>query len=350
MDFSFSDHPHRRYNPLNGDWLQVSPHRAKRPWQGKEEDTPQDSRPDYDPKCYLCPGNSRAGGKAENPNYDSTFVFTNDFSALLNDTPTADYNKKDLLIAKGEEGICRVICFSPRHNLTLPEMETNQIRNVVDVWVNEYETLGEKSNINYVQIFENKGAVMGCSNPHPHGQIWAQQTIPVEPAKELHQQTEYLKKHDHCLLCDYLKLEGDIQERIVLENEYFMVLVPFWAVWPFETLLVSKRHFARFTDLKEEEKEGLADIIRRITTRYDNLFKISFPYSAGFHPAPTDGKDHPEWHFHMHFYPPLLRSATVKKFMVGYEMLGNAQRDITAESSAARLRELSEVHYKHQNS
>jgi len=227
MDFSFSDHPHRRYNPLNGDWLQVSPHRAKRPWQGKKEDTPEDSRPDYDPKCYLCPGNSRSGGKAENPDYNSTYVFTNDFSALLSDTPTADYNKNDLLIAKGEQGICRVICFSPRHNLTLPEMDVSQIRNVVDVWVNEYQNLGSKSNINYVQIFENKGAIMGCSNPHPHGQIWAQQTIPMEPAKELHQQTNYLKKHDGCLLCDYLKLESNIRERIVVENEHFMVLVPF---------------------------------------------------------------------------------------------------------------------------
>ena len=346
MDFSFSDHPHRRYNPLNGEWLQVSPQRAKRPWQGQEEETPEDTRPDYDPKCYLCPGNSRAGGKTQNPDYTSTFVFTNDFSALLNDTPTADYNKDDLLIANGEQGICRVICFSPHHNLTLPEMETSRIRNVVDVWVDEYRTLGEKPNINYVQIFENKGEMMGCSNPHPHGQIWSQQTIPVEPAKELHQQTEYLKKHDHCLLCDYLKLEQQQKERVVFENDHFSAVVPFWAIWPFETLIISKRHFARFTDLRDEEKDGLADVIKRMTTRYDNLFKVSFPYSAGFHPAPTDGKAHPEWHFHMHFYPPLLRSATVKKFMVGYEMLANAQRDITAELSAARLRELSEVHYK----
>lgn len=348
MDFSFSEHPHRRFNPLNGDWLQVSPQRAKRPWQGQQEDTPGDTRPDYDPNCYLCPGNSRSGGKAQNPKYESTFVFTNDFSALLNDTPIADFNKNDLLIAKGEQGICRVICFSPRHNLTIPELELSQIRNVVDVWTNEYRTLGEKPNINYVQIFENKGEMMGCSNPHPHGQIWAQQTIPVEPAKELHQQTEYLKTHDHCLLCDYLKLEDQLNERIVVENDHFMVVVPFWAVWPFETLVIAKRHFARFTDLSDEERKGLADIIKRITTRYDNLFKVSFPYSAGFHPAPTDGEGHPEWHFHMHFYPPLLRSATVKKFMVGYEMLANAQRDITAELSAKRLRELPEIHYKRQ--
>lgn len=345
MEFKFSDHPHRRYNPLTGDWIQVSPHRAKRPWQGKQEDTPTEDKPEYDPNCYLCPGNDRAGG-AENPNYDSTFVFTNDFSALKLDTPTADYNKDDLLIAEGEQGICRVICFSPRHDLTLPEMEVSQIRNVVDLWTNEYKTLGEKENINYVQIFENKGQIMGCSNPHPHGQIWAQQTIPDEPSKELHQQKEYMEKHDSCLLCDYLNLEADLEERIVVENEHFMVLVPFWATWPFETILVSKRHYGSFLDMNEAEKDALAAIIQRITIKYDNMFNVSFPYSAGFHPTPTDGDEHPEWHFHMHFYPPLLRSATVKKFMVGYEMLGNPQRDITAELSAQRLRELSETHYK----
>lgn len=331
---------------MNGEWLQVSPHRAKRPWQGKTEQTPEDTKPDYDPHCYLCPGNSRAGGKAQNPYYDSTFVFTNDFSALLSETPVANYNRNDLLVATGEQGICRVICFSPQHNLTLPEMDASQIRRVVDVWVDEYRTLGQKTNINYVQIFENKGEIMGCSNPHPHGQIWAQQTIPVEPAKELRQQTEYLEKHSNCLLCDYRKLEHQLRERIVAENDHFVVLVPFWAIWPFETLLISKRHFSRFTDLGATEKDGLADIIKKITARYDNLFNVSFPYSAGFHPAPTDGLDHPEWHFHMHFYPPLLRSATVKKFMVGYEMLANAQRDITAELSASRLRDLSEIHYK----
>lgn len=346
MEFSFSEHPHRRYNPLNGTWLQVSPQRTKRPWQGQQEETPGDTRPGYDPKCYLCPGNSRSGGTVHNPAYESTFVFTNDFSALLNDTPTADYNERDLLISKGEQGICRVICFSPRHNLTLPEMDLSQIRNVVDVWTDEYRTLGEHPNINYVQIFENKGEMMGCSNPHPHGQIWAQQTIPDEPARELYQQTLYMKKHHRSLLADYLELEEERGERIVVANDHFTILVPFWAVWPFETLLISRRHFGRFTDLTGEEKDALADIIRQITIRYDNLFNISFPYSAGFHPAPTDGKEHPEWHFHMHFYPPLLRSATVKKFMVGYEMLASPQRDITAELSAARLRESPGIHYK----
>lgn len=345
MSFKFSDHPHRRYNPLTGDWLQVSPHRAKRPWQGQEEETPEEKRPQYDPDCYLCPGNSRAGD-AENPEYDSTFVFTNDFSALKLDTPTADYNKEDLLIARGEQGICRVICFSPRHDLTLPEMQTGQIRDVVDLWTEEYRSLGEKENINFVQIFENKGEMMGCSNPHPHGQIWAEQTIPDEPAKELRKQRDYQQRHGNCLLCDYHDLEQREDRRKVIENDHFIVYVPFWALWPFEILLMSKRHYQSFLDMTDEEKNALADIIRRMTIRFDNLFQVSFPYSAGFHPEPTDGGSHPYWHFHMHFYPPLLRSATVKKFMVGYEMLGNPQRDITPEWSAGKLRELSEIHYK----
>jgi UDPglucose--hexose-1-phosphate uridylyltransferase len=344
MSFNFSEHPHRRYNPLTGDWLQVSPHRANRPWQGQEEETPEEKRPQYDPDCYLCPGNSRAGD-AENPEYESTFVFTNDFSALKLDTPTADYNKEDLLIARGEQGICRVICFSPRHDLTLPLMDVGQIRDVVDLWTDEYRSLGEKENINFVQIFENKGEMMGCSNPHPHGQIWAEQTIPDEPSKELKKQREYQNSHGNCLLCDYHELEQREDRRKVIENDHFIVYVPFWATWPFEILLMSKRHYQSFLDMSDEEKDALADIIRRMTIRFDNLFQVSFPYSAGFHPEPTDGNDHPYWHFHMHFYPPLLRSATIKKFMVGYEMLGNPQRDITPEWSAGKLRELSEVHY-----
>lgn len=346
-DLNFAEHPHRRLNILNGEWIQVSPHRAKRPWQGKEEEQPGEERPHYDPECYLCPGNERAGG-TQNPEYDKTFVFTNDFSALKPDTPPEDFRTEDLLIARGEPGICRVICFSPRHDLTLPEMDMPDIKYVVEVWAREYEQLGDRDEINYVQIFENKGQIMGCSNPHPHGQIWAQNSIPAEPAKELRRQGAYLDDHDSCLLCDYLALETSLGERLVLENEYFAVLVPFWAIWPFEVLLVSKRHFQRFQDFMTAEKQGLADILRRLTTKYDNLFRVSFPYSAGFHPAPTDGEEHPEWHFHMHFYPPLLRSATVKKFMVGYEMLANPQRDITAEGAAERLRNLSEVHYSRQ--
>ena len=343
--FDFSEHPHRRYNPLTGEWLQVSPHRAKRPWQGQEEETPEERKPEYDPDCYLCPGNSRAGG-AQNPDYSSTYVFTNDFAALKPDTPTADYNRNDLMIARGEQGTCRVICFSPRHDLTLPEMEVKAIENVVDLWTDEYRQLGQRENINYVQIFENKGQMMGCSNPHPHGQIWAQQTIPDEPAKELRHQRDYREEHDSCLLCDYLALERKDDERIVVENDQFVALVPFWAFWPFETLLLPRRHFGSFMEMTGDDRRGLADLIRRLTIKYDNLFRVSFPYSAGFHPSPTDGRDYPSWHFHMHFYPPLLRSATVKKFSVGYEMLANPQRDITARDSARQLRELPEVHYR----
>lgn len=345
MELDFTEHPHRRQNILTGEWIQVSPHRTQRPWQGKQEETPEDSKPKYDPKCYLCPGNSRAGD-AQNPDYESTFVFTNDFSALKPDTPSDDFSDDDLLLAKGEKGICRVICFSPRHDLTLPEMELKQIREVVDLWVNEYAELGSRGYINYVQIFENKGEIMGCSNPHPHGQIWAQETIPDEPAKELLQLTKYYDEHGRTMLSDYLNLELKKKERVVAENEDFAVVVPFWAFWPFETLLVSKRPFGRFTDMNENEKDSLADIIRQTTIKYDNIFEVSFPYSAGFHPAPTDGQEHPEWHFHMHFYPPLLRSATVKKFRVGYEMLGTSQRDITPEASAKLLQELPKVHYK----
>lgn len=341
---NFAEHPHRRLNQLTGEWMLVSPHRAKRPWQGKEEEKPGEQRPEYDPECYLCPGNARAGG-AKNPDYEHTFVFTNDFSALKLETPSEKYKHDDLLIARGEPGICRVICFSPRHDLTLPEMELQDLENVVELWTSEYAQLGERPEITYVQIFENKGQIMGCSNPHPHGQIWAQGSIPVEPAKELRQQRQYLDVYGKCLLCEYIQVERSLEERLVVENDEFLVLVPFWAVWPFETLLVSKRHIESFSDLTLSEKTALADILQRITIKYDNVFEVSFPYSAGFHPAPTDGGMYPEWHFHMHFYPPLLRSATVKKFMVGYEMLANAQRDITAESAAKRLRELPEIHY-----
>lgn len=337
------NHSHRRLNILTGEWVQVSPHRAGRPWQGKEEKRSSEHKPEYDPNCYLCPGNKRAGG-THNPDYDSTFVFTNDFSALKPEATSEELNIRDLLIAQGEKGICRVICFSPQHNLTLPQMDLEQIRQVVDLWCGEYKALGSKEFINYVQIFENKGEIMGCSNPHPHGQIWAQQTIPDEPAKELRQQRNYYKEHKNTILNDYLKLELD--KRIVAQNNHFVVLVPFWAFWPFETLVISRRPFARFNDMTDDEKDGLADIIRQITTKYDNLFEISFPYSAGFHPAPTDGKAHPEWHFHMHFYPPLLRSATVKKFRVGYEMLASPQRDITPEASTALLNSLPTSHYK----
>lgn len=348
MALNLQNDSHRRYNPLTGEWIQVSPHRTKRPWQGKNEDSAKDNRPQYDSKCYLCPGNDRAGGAATNPKYEDVFVFKNDFSALQPEAPDASINEDDLLIAQGEQGICKVICFSPRHDLTLPEMETSKIRHVVDTWISEYDKLGQLDYVNYVQIFENKGAIMGCSNPHPHGQIWAQKTIPEEPAKELIQQEKYYKKHGSTLLGDYLAKELKLKERILIENDHFVALIPFWAFWPFETMIISKRTFGRFTDMTNSEKDGLADIIKRLTIKYDNIFEISFPYSAGFHPAPTDGKLHPEWHFHMHFYPPLLRSATVKKFSVGYEMLGNLQRDISAEKAADLINSVSDIHYKKQ--
>lgn len=343
--FNLQEHTHRRFNLLTGEWIQVSPHRAKRPWQGQEEETPEERRPRYDETCYLCPGNSRAGGK-ENPSYTNTFVFTNDFSALEADIPEGSIEEKGLLKAKSEKGICRVLCFSPRHDLTLAELGPDQILEVIKLWIKEYQYLGEKDYINYVQIFENKGSVMGCSNPHPHGQIWAQESIPDEPRKESIRMDEYYSKHQSSMLGDYLHLELELNERIVLENRDFVALVPFWAIWPFETMIISKRHLQNISQFSEDEKRSFADILSRLTIKYDNLFKTSFPYSAGIHQSPTDLNKHPQWHFHMHFYPPLLRSATIKKFMVGYEMLANPQRDITAEKSAQMLAGLSEVHYK----
>ncbi len=333
------EEPHRRYNALTGEWILVSPHRAKRPWQGKVEKIAEIPRAKYDETCYLCPGNERAGG-VKNPEYKETFVFQNDFSALIPESSGFQFNENNLLIAKGEAGLCRVICFSPRHDLTLADMEKEEIKKVVDVWQNQYDELGRLPYINYVQIFENKGELMGCSNPHPHGQIWAQKSIPVEPNKEETQMKKFFKKEGKSLLKEYLKLELRKKERIVYQNDDFAVLVPFWAVWPFETMIVSKRHFANLLQIKEKEKYSLAEAIKEITARYNKLFGISFPYSAGIHQSPTDNKPHPEWHFHMHFYPPLLRSATVRKFMVGYEMLANPQRDITPEVSAQRLREI----------
>lgn len=346
-NFNIEDYPHKRLNPLTGDWILVSPHRAKRPWQGQVEKAAGDERPQYDPTCYLCAGNERAGGKF-NPQYKGTFVFTNDFSALLTDTPEGNVDEGNLFQAKSESGICKVICFSDDHSLTIPEMEVADIRNVVDVWCEQFEELGSNPMINYVQIFENKGAIMGCSNPHPHGQIWSSSSVPVEPAKESKTQKEYFEKHGKTLLSDYLKAELDKKVRLVVENEYFVALVPFWAVWPFETMIVSRRPVQNILQLTEEERTALADIYRQLTVKYDNLFEVSFAYSAGLHQAPTDGKDYPEWHLHMHFFPPLLRSASVKKFMVGYEMLATPQRDITAEQAAQRLRDLSPVHYKKQ--
>ncbi len=335
--------PHRRYNPLTREWILVSPHRTQRPWQGQTESTSPQQKPAYDPQCYMCPGNVRAGGE-RNPVYREVFVFENDYPALLPDTPQEASSQHELLLAHGEPGICRVLCFSPRHDLTLAQMAASEIQGVVEEWARQYEDLSAKPFINYVQIFENRGAMMGCSNPHPHGQIWATATVPALPSVEQQALLEYQKQHGSCLLCDYDKLEHELGQRIVCENDAFVALVPFWATWPFEAMLVSKRHVSDIAALAASERAALADILKRLTTRYDNLFQTSFPYSMGFHQRPSDGP-HPEWHFHAHFYPPLLRSATVRKFLVGYEMLAGVQRDITPEAAAARLRELSETHY-----
>lgn len=336
---------HRRFNALNGDWVLVAPHRTKRPWQGHEEESLQNDALSYDPSCYLCPGNTRANGE-KNPDYKSTYAFVNDFSSLIDNIPEFDSNTSDLLVAKSERGICKVVCFSPRHDLTLAGMELPEIENVIRIWREEYKNLGALPYINYVQIFENRGEIMGASNPHPHGQIWAQETIPVEPAKEEEQQRRYFSINNSNLLADYLKIELEKKERIIHENAGFVVLVPFWAVWPYETMILPKRKIQHLLQFTPAEVMQLADAIKNLTVRYDNLFKISFPYSAGIHQSPTDGREHNEWLFHMHFYPPLLRSATIKKFMVGYEMLGNPQRDITAETSASILRDLPAVHYR----
>ncbi|GJM63152.1 UDP-glucose--hexose-1-phosphate uridylyltransferase [Persicobacter diffluens] len=344
-NFNFEDHPHRRYNPLTGEWVQVSPHRAKRPWQGQVEKIEEVKRPEHDESCYLCARNTRANGEV-NPDYQDVWSFDNDFAALLEDIPTGSYEKGGLLKAESERGICKVIVFSPRHDLTIPEMEVNEISKVVDLWAKEYEELGAKDFINHVQIFENKGSVMGCSNPHPHGQIWAQETLPDLPAKKQENQLKYFESKNSNLLVDYVRMELDMQERIIFENEHFVALVPFWAIWPFEAMILPKRQISNITEMTAAERVAFADAYKRMTVRYDNLFECSFPYSAGIHQAPTDGKDHPEWQLHMTFLPPLLRSATVKKFMVGYELLANAQRDITAEGAANRLRALSETHYK----
>jgi UDPglucose--hexose-1-phosphate uridylyltransferase len=335
--FDWKQDPHRRYNPLTREWVLVSPQRTARPWQGQVEGGGAAAGPEYDPECYLCPGNARAGG-VRNPHYTSTFVFDNDFAALTPSTPVDRYEEGGLLVAESEPGICRVVCFLPRHNLTIPGMDPVALRKVVDVWVGQYAELGSNPAINYVQIFENRGAMMGASNTHPHCQIWSSRSVPNEVSKEQASQRAWREERGGCLLCEYLKLERAARHRVVEENDSFLAVVPFWAVWPFETAVVSKRHLPSIDRLWAAERDGLADILKRTTARYDRLFHVSFPYSMGFHQRPTDGAEHEEWHLHVHFYPPLLRSATVRKFLVGYEMLATPQRDITPEAAAERLR------------
>jgi UDPglucose--hexose-1-phosphate uridylyltransferase len=336
-------HPHRRHNALTGEWVLVSPQRTQRPWLGQVERVPPEERPAYDPNCYLCPGNDRAGGAA-NPDYEQTFVFTNDFTALVPDVP-AGVSDDPLFRAVPTPGTCRVICFSPRHDLTLPEMPVEQIRKVVDVWAEQTVELGQA--YRWVQVFENKGAAMGASNPHPHGQVWALDSLPNEPAKEDRQQRSYFVEHGRRLLLDYVERELAVAERAVVSNDAWVAVVPYWAIWPFEILLLPRHHVLRLPDLDSAQRDALADILKRLLTRYDNVFETSFPYSMGWHGAPHASGDYGYWQLHAHFYPPLLRSATVKKFMVGFELLAEAQRDITAEQAAARLREMPEIHYKY---
>jgi UDPglucose--hexose-1-phosphate uridylyltransferase len=374
--------PHRRYNPLTDEWILVSPQRATRPWLGAVEKVAQERRPEYDPKCYLCPGNTRANG-VTNPKYTSVYVFDNDFPALLEPDKAEREDRKDkdsvvhsssskssasslsaqLLVAQQETGVCRVICFSPRHDLTLAELPVEDIRTVVDTWVSQCEELGARDDIAYVQLFENKGEIMGCSNPHPHGQLWATRHVPTEIAKETRGQLRYVSggaevqgsggggaspsplRSSAPLLMDYLAIEQQDGSRVIFENAHFVCLVPFWATWPFETMILPKRHVRRIVELTGDERASLADALKRITVRYDNLFEVSFPYTMGVHQAPYDGEPHDEWQMHLHFYPPLLRSATVKKFMVGYEMLAQPQRDLTAEQAADRIHGLSEVRF-----
>ena len=338
--------PHRRYNPLLREWILVSPQRTQRPWQGETTKPSTTPGVHYDPACYLCPGNARSGGM-RNPQYTGVFAFDNDFPALLPDSPAGvEANSSPLLVAEPERGRCRVLCFHPDHSLTLARMAVPDITRVVEAWTAETTALGEQPWINHVQIFENRGAMMGASNPHPHCQIWATEHIPDEPLRELASQQTYHEEHGSCLLCDYLRTELEHPEsRVVVENEHFVALVPYWAIWPFETLVLPRRHFGSFTDLATVEQEALAAMLKAITTRYDNLFQVSFPYTMGFHQRPTHGQAHDSMHFHAHFYPPLLRSAEIRKFMVGFEMLGMPQRDLTAETAAAKLRSLPERHY-----
>ncbi|WP_108652464.1 galactose-1-phosphate uridylyltransferase [Dongshaea marina] len=342
--FNPVDHPHRRYNPLLQRWVIVSPHRAKRPWQGQIEEPDQSARPMHDPECFLCAGNIRINGE-KNPDYTGTFVFGNDFAALMDDTPDAPVSEDPLFQSQTARGESRVICFSPNHAKSMPELSETAIGQVIETWCEQVTELGQK--YPWVQVFENKGSAMGCSNPHPHGQIWANSFIPSEVASEAQAQLNHFNEHGTPMLHEYVQKELARQERIVVETEHWVALVPYWAAWPFETMLLPKAHVTRLTELSDTQKSDLAIALKKLTSRYDNLFQCSFPYSMGWHGAPHTDESSTHWQLHAHFYPPLLRSATVRKFMVGYEMLGELQRDLTAEQAAERLRSVSDVHYTH---
>lgn len=338
MTSDLQNSSHRRFNYLTGEWILVSPHRAKRPWQGQEEEQLKYVGLEYDEDCYLCAGNTRANGSI-NPKYKDVFVFDNDFSALQKDSKSFTY-KEGLLLAESEKGICKVVCFSPDHSKSLAKMSVKNIEKVIHTWREEFRNLKRMPDINYVQIFENKGSIMGCSNPHPHGQIWSQFSIPNEVVKKDTQQKNYFDNHGTTLLADYLKQELKLQDRIVFENRAFVVLVPFWGIWPFETMIVPKRPEKDITEILIDESIFYAEAISVITKAYNKLFNCEFPYSSGIHQAPTNDKDNTHWHWHMSFYPPLLRSATVKKFMVGYEMFATPQRDFTPETAAKILKSI----------
>jgi len=343
---NFDDQPHRRTNPLTGGHVLVSPHRAKRPWQGATAAPSAPKTMAYDPECYLCAGNVRAGGIV-NAAYRGVYVFDNDFAALLPDDGSAadaDPGASDPLFrADAVTGISRVICFSPDHSATLPELPREAMRAVVQTWCDQTAELGRT--YASVQLFENKGAMMGCSNPHPHGQVWATSYLPDEIAVEDSRQRAYFAEAGRLMLLDVATREAERGERVVVANEHWLAIVPFWASWPFEILLLPRFAVARMPDLDDEARDALAEIVQQLTTRYDNLFATRFPYSMGWHGAPFDGRDTDGWQLHAHFYPPLLRSASVRKFMVGFEMLAEAQRDLTPEAAAARLREASTVHF-----
>lgn len=336
MNSNLQDYSHKRFNILTGEWVLVSPHRTKRPWQGQQEELMTDLRPTHDVDCYLCSGNTRANGE-QNPEYQDIFIFENDFASLQSESPEFKVDE-GLLKAQSETGICKVICFSSDHSMSLADMKVSAIEKVVTAWQREYLSLGQRNDINYVQIFENKGSIMGCSNPHPHGQIWAQLTLPNEVLKKDLQQKNYYDKKQSSLLGDYLSQELELGERILFKNDSFVILVPFWAVWPFETMIVPKKHLKNIAELTSKESKAFAEAISVITKAYDRLFKTSFPYSSGIHQAPTNDQDHSHWHWHMSFYPPLLRSATVKKFMVGYELFGTPQRDISPEKATEMIK------------